>query len=99
MKHIEKIESDLFELIKEGHEAVINYEEVDEYRAKVKSFLRSSHTSFIQNLIQRVEGERKDTEFEISADMEFGKGRVEDYRFGYNEALDTIIKMLKEEIE
>jgi hypothetical protein len=63
----------------------------------IKDFLRSSHTSFIQDLIQRVEGERKETPYKENHTI--GDEVVWTFEDGKNSALDTIIKMLKEEIE
>jgi Tfp pilus assembly pilus retraction ATPase PilT len=79
---------------KEFEEHMDSHSAYDPYqRETAKSFLRQSHTSFIQNLIQRVEGERcqiHGTQYTEESDL-IGKG--------FNAALDTIIKMLKEEIE
>jgi dephospho-CoA kinase len=84
MKHIEKI-------VSEFDQKFVNYfgsldrqtirPKYQENPQEIKSFLRQSHTTFIQNLIQRVEGER-------------GKTKT----LCCYETLDTIIKMLKEEI-
>ncbi len=41
----EKWEEELMTLISEGHEAVINREEVEEYRTKVKSFIQNLLTT------------------------------------------------------
>jgi uncharacterized protein (UPF0335 family) len=96
MKHIEKIEKefdekfvneDFFTVYYKGKTSGNYFDENN-----LKSFLRQSHTSFIQDLIQRVEGERKPTDLD---DFDI---RTKTLCVGFNLALDTIIKMLKEEI-
>jgi hypothetical protein len=93
MKHIEKIEKELIDILKEKTVFVETDNECSItgliYKDKLKQSLRQSHTSFIQNLIQRVEGERKDNKE--------NKG-ITEYCKVWDSALDTIIKMLKEEI-
>jgi indole-3-glycerol phosphate synthase len=82
MKHIEKIDFDKFTL--DNGWAGQHYNQL-------KFFITQSHTSFIQDLIQRVGGERKEVGHILKCKMCSPK-------CGYNSALDTIIKMLKEEI-
>jgi hypothetical protein len=85
MKHIEKIVAEFDE--KCFNDDGWNMRMYDE----TKSFLRQSHTSFIQNLIQRVEGENR-----------FRCGACDGAKVEHTQACqfkDTIIKMLKEEIE
>ena len=96
MKHIEKIEKEFDEklLYKNPDGTRWHCMSLDEEQ-KIKSFLRQSHTSYIQNLIQRVEGERRGTKnYTNSHDAIMHS----DFDEGFNTALDTIIKMLKEEI-
>jgi hypothetical protein len=96
MKHIEKIEKEFEELPHLYCDCSKNCPDRIYSPKDIKSFLRQSHTSFIQDLIQRVEGERKPIyRNATNADAK----EIFDRSMGFNSALDTIIKMLKEEIE
>jgi len=96
MKHIEKIEK-LFDEKFVDKVKNINggfaYEEMrmgeQQDPQEIRDFLRTSHTSFVTDLIQRVEGERR---------TDFGEKGFKDITYGFNTALDTIIRLLKEEI-
>jgi len=105
MKHIEKIEKlPLSKRIDEN--TVENYEgclaDIINKINELVDAVGDKHTSFIQNLIQRVEGERKRMDVgNIGVDsVSFPSGEIwtQEKRAMWNSALDTIIKMLKEEI-
>jgi hypothetical protein len=118
MKHIEKIEALFDEKFDNLYDIICFGTEDFKYQHhNVKSFLRTSHTSFITDLIQKVEGEKL-----LLREGSFGRGRgntspkhkeIQDIMKGdgyndefgetiysiYDQALDTIIKMLREEME
>jgi len=95
MKHIEKIEKEFdLEYIK-GNLKIEREGDGVPFK-EIKSFLRHSHTSFIQNLIQRVEGEKAIKSYP-TANNGYNT-ELTDEEKAVNSALDTIIKMLKEEI-
>jgi len=87
-----------------------NKEEFDKYSGDSANFFTevitkvnavniytSSLSSIIKLLIQEEEKEMKEeTDFELSADMEFGRDRVTDFRIGFNEAKQDSINRLKE---
>jgi hypothetical protein len=95
MKHIEKIEKEIedcdFYLHSELAVDLVKPENIDLIdKSKLKSFLCQSHTSFIQDLIQRVERERKPTDLD---DFDI---RTKTLCVGFNVALDRIISLIKE---
>jgi hypothetical protein len=92
MKHIEKIEKQILELFCGVDNGQIDCESVTEL--KLTEILRSSHTSFVTDLIKRVEEERKVYAPDTTERLFIDPVAVD----GFNTALDTIIKMLKEEI-
>jgi hypothetical protein len=112
MKHIEKIENTFYQDWSDFWQKESQHCEQKHLTADtisiIKDFLRSSHTSFIQDLIQRVEGGKKMSKTQVS--YETGIAIQEHdvskaiYRVGnelsdeHNSALDTIISLLKEEI-
>ena len=49
-------------------------------------------------LIEKVEKLYKNLQFELPSDMEFGRQRVIDSRFSYNEALSDILSVIKKKI-
>jgi len=94
MKHIEKIEK--LPLSKRIDENTV--ESYEGYLADIINKINElvdavgdKHTSFIQNLIQRVEGEKIDIPYAPETE-EIKANKIT------NSTLDTIIKMLKEEI-
>ena len=88
MSHIQEIENLFDEL------------EVETWGTKrLKDFLRSSHLKYLQNKRKELEGEMRPLDFAIATDMEFGRGRVEDYRLGYNLAKQEEIDKIDNEIK
>lgn len=66
----------------------------------IKSFLTTHTLNILKAERERLAGMMKDMNVQFEdKDMAFGKGRVEDYRFGYNEAIDDQIHHLDEEIK
>jgi CRISPR/Cas system endoribonuclease Cas6 (RAMP superfamily) len=116
MKHIEKIEKKYNKLIgKTPHDSRLieitgrklcalcgHPFKGDKVVEEIRTLLISSHTSFIQNLIQRVEGERGFRLYGHNVIVSQTPNCSEDYAngftTGFDTTLDTIIKMLKEEI-
>jgi len=94
MKHIEKIEKESEDLFVVGNMRFKGLANDKLTPDGLKSFLRQAHTSFIQDLIQRVEGERKVYAPDTTERLFIDPVAVD----GFNTALDTIIKMLKEEL-
>jgi uncharacterized protein YlzI (FlbEa/FlbD family) len=58
----------LMALISKGHEAVINHEEVDEYKAEVRAFLDLHLENYKKELVERVE-EYRECIFESDGDL------------------------------
>jgi hypothetical protein len=92
MKHIEKIEKEFEELPHLYCDCSKNCPDRIYSPKDIKSFLRQSHTSFIQDLIQRVEGEKRQEIFKDSMRRDYSSKTNK----GYNDALDTIISLIKE---
>jgi hypothetical protein len=106
MKHIEKIEKlPLSKRVDEN--TVVSYEgylaDIINKINELVDAVGDKHTSFIQSLIQIVEGKKR-VEYQSSKLIPNGNGFTnitqETYiDRGFNSALDTIIKMLREEME
>jgi len=85
---------ELMALIREGHESVINHEEVEEYEIKVKAFLSTTISNILDAIDAEVEGREVVNEGKPNTEMtyphyEFG------YRCGYNQSLSDIQALLK----
>jgi tyrosine-protein phosphatase YwqE len=102
----EEVEKELFDLIKEGHEAIINHEEVDEYRAKVKSFLYQFIEKSYQLGREEVVGEIEKTAQEYFSKMiNINNGKLPYVIFGgkadenekitlYKSGFDDLLKLI-----
>lgn len=69
-------------------------------RDHVKHLHRSFLISLFRANIERLEKEKKDENVEFEDEsLKFGQQRVEDYRFGFNEAIDQEIAFMRETIK
>jgi hypothetical protein len=95
----------LMALIRKGHEAVINHEEVDEYEAEVRLFLDTHLENYKKELVERVEAElgiQKKVQEKSKEVVAIGRARVagmvaeKHTRIGKIEALSDIITLITE---
>lgn len=82
------IEERFYELISEGHECVVNHEEVDEYKAKVRVFIakeiqqiRSSDREMLIAILEDRKIQEKDLHLEGAID--------------YNKVIDQVLSIIK----
>lgn len=79
-----KLFEQLLALLKEGHEVTINEYEVEEYHAKLKSFIDSSLKGLVSRIREEIINLMEDTRTETGA-------------FKYDACYEAVLSLLSEE--
>jgi len=91
----DKLFVEFMALISEGHEAVINKEEVEEYHAKVKSFIKKTLLSHHTLMLTELEGAMEEMTRDEGLTALSHKSLEERDNYFYNLALDSVLEIIR----